>query len=691
LHCKKEKNGFPSDLICYLSHSFPFPSLFLSISPFFSFSLSIAFSLPPSLSLFLSYISFSFLFFPFFCLLIFIFFSFLSRSLSFNPTGPPGSGKTLAFWVYLLHRVSVGDGVVGVFVRCDGDRARCVTVRKVGQALTFSVYPSVSIGLLGAICGYVPFVERMFSVDVVGSKCVAVLDGLSETNIRLLSTVTVFFANLAEKKGNMFARVSSLRFKLDYRHQVRELWQFFKGWDFEDYVDACRKSPALMDWMENLEDLAPLAGPSSPPCKRAKQDDVDVRDVCQQKFFYAGRSARWFFNLSRALVASTVEHFIDALKPGSNAEQVATHHIMFVEGNERHVVSAYALRKIRDTAHAAGLFDLLVAAVSAVAGSGNPLVAPLRGWMFEMAIHEALRKSSYITIFRKSGGSLRLPAAGVPVVKFAKVNEIATTTPPHSDGKADPTWDVWLSPTQYNQGGFDCAYVSISKQVMHVTFVQTTVAKRHSVNWRYMLQLLAHLCGFREDTARVEFLAASGDAGNSNEGDDDRGLPAVMEAVSLNDQTAPLTLAIKSEVPPTIFGQTVAHVKVTLILLTHSPGDAEYFVAGFRMLCIVTLKWWWGLYEELSNVVLLAYVFVFVAFFPFIHTRFFIHPPFAAEGLKHFSAAASAFLSHLFLSQSLSIVPLSQSLSVAHLSLFLALFLSPSLSLSLSLLVLPCN
>jgi len=270
---------------------------------------------------------------------------------------------------------------------------------------------------------------------------------------------------------------------------------------------AAAASPAAAAAAVALQAVA-VAAATAPLAAGA---DSTLADLVDRQFFYAGHSARWFFNLTDEQVREEIENHISALKttfavsaaPASAQDLAAAKNHLVVAGGV--IVSKYALIGLIE--HRDQQIEDYVNQIAKSCFQNNPSA---RGWLFEFRVLDRVKTGQAIQLgFNRT---LRADA----VVLFCDLGSMRIPSGLSS---------AWFIPWLWNQGAYDLLHVQIfsagdgvqpkrSKPpkitTTVITFIQITLAAQHTIKCRFLKQAIAQLCGQPTSTPMKEIVDAHG-------------------------------------------------------------------------------------------------------------------------------------------------------------------------------------
>jgi hypothetical protein len=258
-------------------------------------------------------------------------------------------------------------------------------------------------------------------------------------------------------------------------------------WLLENYVAACANTDFFESVKNNFDpyDDDVIGDPSSEEVQIAT-----CRAQVEEKFYYAGASARWMFANTVHSVQAHVARYVDQVKNyenflneghGIQSSESSNHLLMRyqgINGPETFFVSQYALKMLL---HASGGKSDLRRAYALAKQHNNPAFL---GWVVEFDFVEQLSEScansaKVINLYNNLKSNV-----------FWKVSSVKSFDP-HSPFEEPWLLNQFRRPIKWNQGGYDavCLLKAGGKIVLH--FILVTRGRTHKMKMKFFASLAA--------------------------------------------------------------------------------------------------------------------------------------------------------------------------------------------------------
>lgn len=390
----------------------------------------------------------------------------------FTVQGPPGVGKTKETLAWILNRLTNHPAEVFAWIKLTAKTSPTIThavyvMRKSSNSESENLvdYQRFRIGggsLVSAL--------RRLNVDVV------IFDNCTQQN-----NIPAFECLVALKT----IMVSSLQLKSNSDIPCKS-WHVMNGWTLEEYQAACRNNAFYDSVKENLstDSLDPVADLEN-------MSDEDKRnEIIAKKFYVAGSSARWMFELSTEILlheqpfgdsiqSHLVHATIEQLKSGcinDDCSNTSVNHLLTRIKGRATIVSQYVANALV-ARHGEQLLKF-ARKLNGTNGENNP---SLDGILMEMEFIFQLGKSragakKVIELYDENKKVAIRLESGKNVIKYVKKDfPSASFTVKKGD---------WMVPSSFSNGGFDC----VQYKKNELLFVQITRSITHSFNLNYYQQ-----------------------------------------------------------------------------------------------------------------------------------------------------------------------------------------------------------
>ena len=403
--------------------------------------------------------------------------------------GPPGTGKSTIVWAWACHKAAFKN-VVWVQCDCSGGARICLLVA--GYAVCCAPIHSDQ---KSRIREQMAFYARMLKADIV------VVDGITGLHQQGLFGDAAKWANKHHSRRAVLVSSAQFRLQGEFFTTHRIIRFSMPSWTWEQYVAACNGAEFFKGVREKLgwthghhdEDITPA-------CKL---------QLMQDKYYFAGTSARWMFATTVDAVIEEIWDNIRAVSDqkgyanglvGDRSTQARNHLCGVDEWGKMFFVSKAVMRAFVEIAD-----NEITAIANATSLAELYAHGAFSGWVFEFdfllrvrfACEDKIRANKQITVTTQTG--LQEQWAAVRHVPFFNATDF--------DGKDDINFSpgTWYIPRKVNQGGFDAVVVTSRSSLR---FVQVTVGKTHSCKLQYLRTFgLAWEKYARRKLNKVEFVA----------------------------------------------------------------------------------------------------------------------------------------------------------------------------------------
>jgi len=355
-------------------------------------------------------------------------------------TGAPGTGKSSLVWAWCLWR------------------AQEETIQWIHFTRTGSVF---FLQIKNGEISYQVLEEKSVSKEFWNSK-ILIIDGARNENFKKISGKASLHAM---SKGKLVI-VSSLQ--LDWGVEDFKLLKLKKvespGWTLQEYQKACQDAKFYESVEENLSTDLTLK---------------TVEEKVEEKFFYAGHSARWMFLFNVNEVMQDAQTHLKKVNDPSHLLQMNggvkspnyVNHLTSTFGDKVMFVSQYVTRQLTRSSNAHFIREATIHAAQLKNGAFD-------GWIFEM---------DFISHIITKREKLELWDEGA--------SEIWETSNYQNFWNDDELGDCpftlgWLIPMKANQGCYDALQLLPSSKLR---VVQLTVAKTHHLKLLYVIKAIEAL------------------------------------------------------------------------------------------------------------------------------------------------------------------------------------------------------
>ena len=380
----------------------------------------------------------------------FIIWSKLGMQSTSDVTGPPGVGKSVVTWAWACYQAQSNNRRV-TWVHIHEDRLLCsvATLDKTSVTASSIMVAQLDIDALAkqknASILIVDGIKRSFNQNSRGEGW------LHTTNA-----------------GDLLVHVSSEQ--STYGRIVGDKpieYAESNGWLLSEYQTALQNA----DFWNSVKHNFPEPG-----------KDGDLSSVIEEKFFYAGHSARDMFARSISQIEVLLDMYLKKVNNASDllagtvgqAASEAVNHLMTCIRKQNLIVSQYVSRQLVERTN--DEFFKLARSRSMVKGA-----EPFDGWLFELEFYHLLRQGP-VTVFSRNSknGQFDVPVSwfsnGVPFT-FSSINIIT----------GQPEVGQWYIPAKFNEG---CFGAFVQSAVGHWKFVNLTNRTEHDIKADYLVLYL---------------------------------------------------------------------------------------------------------------------------------------------------------------------------------------------------------
>ena len=437
--------------------------------------------------------------------------------------GPPGTGKSTTTFAWLQAQVD-STGKSSTWFHVDSSSlVHCVEfIKKKNGGVSYTEPKQEVIKKLGGL------IKKCTST-------ILVLDGVKSSDIfkNILSPAVRIWAG--EKQGARTAvliasgafpepRLEDAVSKTTRMDSVN-IW----SWTREEYIRAFKRARPNSNFGKRVSkkrrveatpgDAAAMANEASENGAVAAEDnalDDDLLEDIDDKYFYAGGCARYFFLFSTQQVKKEISNAVNTLKKTDIAEVLSTgsgheenrHRLVsFFQSDEndeirKSIVSQFAVQKLVE--HAGEEAFIFLYGI----GGTNP---SFDGWVFEADFFFQYKRAAETGKKLKLNGEPDLEIKPELVVEFdhdamlEKANPLnMSCTKPLSKSTEEELKQELQSdlkkrvekmckPTKWNQGGYDGFYVSVdpeNEKDLIIWFFQVTRGASHKLNLKYFVEVV---------------------------------------------------------------------------------------------------------------------------------------------------------------------------------------------------------
>ncbi len=264
-------------------------------------------------------------------------------------------------------------------------------------------------------------------------------------------------------------------------------------WLLEHYFAACENPgffDSVRDKFDPIDDDDVIGDPSSEEMKVAM-----YRAQVEEKFYFAGASARWMFAYSVHHVQAEIARYVEKVKNfeqlmneghGIQSSEISNHLLMRYKGTdgpETFFVSRFALKKVL---HASRDRSDIRRAYALAKQHNNPAFL---GWVVEFDFLEQLADSC---ASRAKFFNLYSNLKGYVLWRVSSVRSFD----PHSPFEEPWLLNQFRRPIKWNQGGYDAVGLFKEGRRMVVRFIQVTRGRTHKMNMRFFAYLAAKFSAY---------------------------------------------------------------------------------------------------------------------------------------------------------------------------------------------------
>jgi hypothetical protein len=395
--------------------------------------------------------------------------------------GPPGTGKSSAAMSYVALDRKVG--VVYTWISLIKNTKGAHVFRfEDGRKTFLSVIDS-------NIAAEIKELLQRDTFNEGKTHCV-IVDGLimNETSFQIEGILSSWHhdSKISSERRLLFVTSLSARYKQKTSNVNNEKEFFMFSWTYQQYQDAAKDE----QFFQNVSDAFDITTTTT----------TKKEDLINDKFYYAGRSARYMFGLSTERViediATAVQETDDFLKYLTGTIGIRSNTVinrLFAtyqnsDGTRSNIlVSRFAAVHIGMNAEK----NLIENLIRALENSSNP---SLDGWLFELLFFA----------YMKYNGIQLYSLADYHEAEFWQKSKFTVVDPTKniSNLLSSSHSGTWLKPIKYNQGGYDAIFVSRNM----VRFIQITKAKKHTLKLRFFASFLQILKPKRKPKVEIVFI-----------------------------------------------------------------------------------------------------------------------------------------------------------------------------------------
>ena len=394
--------------------------------------------------------------------------------------GAPGVGKSISVWTWACHQA----------MHCK----KSILWVHVDSAM-FS-----SCALLSAIdCrrSNIRDPKELSELMTLSDADIVIFDGYKSNLDFLVCIRSLFPLPLSEKRKGI--AVSSLAGGLQPEHfgQISRKISFFTfaPWSLQSYLEACANDEFFASVQDKFEPYDGDIGPFAPAALAGFLPDAISEHAIrkarvEEKYYYAGASARWMFAYTTSKIKVAVERHMDKVSnfkvlldeaQGYQAKESSNHLLMRTKESgktETFFVSRYVLKRLlhesRDRGDIQRAYEL-------AKRHNNP---SFLGWVVEFDFVEQLYESSVhspkiMNLYDKLDGDV--------------LWTVSSLTSFDAKSPFENSWllDQYKIPTLWNQGGYDAVGFVRSGGKRILRFIQVTRGKTHQLKLKYFSELAA--------------------------------------------------------------------------------------------------------------------------------------------------------------------------------------------------------
>jgi hypothetical protein len=385
--------------------------------------------------------------------------------------GPPGIGKSVGAWAWVCFQ-AMHLKKSGLWIHVDD----------------FMLPSCVYLGPDG--CKDVRIHPNLIS-DLMESTNVdfLVFDGYKSTVLQYKDVLKFMFPPNTKRLGIVISSLAGgiMPDQFGKYSPFIDFWEH-GPWLLEHYFAACSNTDFFDTVRNNFDpfDDDVIGDPSSQEAKSAI-----CRAQVEEKFYYAGASARWMFANTVHSVQAHVARYVDKVEKnfkqllneghGIQSSESSNHLLMRYQGAigpETFFVSRYALKLLL---HASNDRSDIRRAYALAKQHNNPAFL---GWVVEFDFLEQLADScatsaKVFNLYSNVDGNI-----------FWRVSSV-TSFDPHSPFEAPWLPNQFRRPIKWNQGGYDAVvlFKDGGKIVLH--FMQVTRGRTHKMKMKFFASLAA--------------------------------------------------------------------------------------------------------------------------------------------------------------------------------------------------------
>jgi hypothetical protein len=397
----------------------------------------------------------------------------MTRGAKIN--GPPGVGKSTTVWLWICNQVNKGKSVLWIHLAKSDN---VIHLKPTGHI-------DIVIGLNKTKIA--EYVERATD-DIV------VVDGVTKEPHRMNIEDAMFVGLMTSKQQILSVSSVAATIKIEELNRFHISSFVAEPWSLEDYYSATN----FASFFNNVEHNLVVDGASLDKTSKSY-----VRDVVDQKFYYAGFSARWMFEMSAEDVIKDIDDCLDSVlnimdvvkgMVGSQNANAVNHLTTKSKAEKgRAFTSNYICKEIVQRGDDA----VFHASYSLAHAAGNP---SLRGWILELdfihQIQKAVGRGLEVTCKDNNKAELHLEVAGYINVDTNSYLSIKNTTDQFL--KVESLSNYWFLPEKWNQAGYDLVSLQCYKRprckktIKILRFIQVTGGQSHGLKLHHFNNFVAH-------------------------------------------------------------------------------------------------------------------------------------------------------------------------------------------------------
>jgi hypothetical protein len=412
-------------------------------------------------------------------------------------SGPPGTGKSTAVWMW-----------AGSLVATSKLKVVWVHLGRAGLVQYVSITSEATLHSTLNCDEWVGFFKsNARDADVV------ILDGLIESEKKIaMSTLLQWQKNAGDSTRHLIF-VASEQLKLGGEDVRQANRVSVCSWTLTDAFEACANDQFWDQVSVNFRQQEGLTG-------NFMTDPLEVRRaVVSDKFSMCGGSARWLFGMDFNEAKSDIDRYLERVE-NSNVlssalrgavASTAVNHVMGLEKDEegyvRIICSIYIQRQLSNIFRV----ELIQSAKNLASTLGNPAFA---GLVLEADFDNRVMTSSCLKVKDRDEADVVEAWDAGNYVEFSAESDLQGGMTRKFDGsearrnKKEIKVGTWLLP-KWNQGCYDAVQLLENNTLR---FVQVTMGKTHSLRLQFAVYLIETLValGFKIETIDFVFLGPEG-------------------------------------------------------------------------------------------------------------------------------------------------------------------------------------